>query len=338
MRRIKIDTALETKVNSFCSGLFKDGRQDSFELPRDRLNKLKRTITGYKVEKKKLYIQKIIDNYDNIIKAKPAEQLELITEFKRILPHTEFEEPKKGKAKEENKFYSKVVKAMRYEDLREKDILPILKDIGIKTCVYCNALLTVVLDITYKTGKRSRKIIDQQAKANLELDHYYPKSKYPFLCTSFYNLYPSCSNCNRAKGIKDSKFQLYTEYDNLDAFEFSLEKNSIEKYWLNRNQEDIKIQFNTVPGNDGLLENHNELFCIPQVYDTQKDLAEEIIHKAFVYNKSYKEDLNKNFVELFPDKSIIRRLIIGNYDKPEDTHKRPMAKFSYDIAKQLKLI
>ena len=338
MRRIKIDSTLEAKVNEFCNQLFIEGRQDNFGQPMERLAKLKQTISGYKVEKKKLYIQKIIDNYHRIIRAKPAEQLQLIKEFDEVLPCTEFYDPKKKKPNEENSFYTKVVEAMRYEDLRKKDILPMLKEVGIKACVYCNAMLTVVLDQTYMKGKRKKKVLDQPAKANLELDHFHPKSKYPFLCTSFYNLYPCCGNCNRSKHDKDAKFQLYTEDDNLDAFKFSLTGESVVKYWQKRDINEIKIQFETLPGNDELLKNHNELFCIPQIYDTQKDLAEELIHKAFVYNKSYKTDLQKNFNELFPDKLIIKRLLIGNYDKPEEIHKRPMAKFTYDIAKQLKLL
>ncbi|KJF44262.1 HNH endonuclease [Draconibacterium sediminis] len=322
MRRIKIDSTLETKVNSFCTNLFNDR---NFKHPKDSLIKLKSSVLG---RKKKSYIQHIVDNYDRILKAKPTEQNILISEFENIIPNTQISED----------FYKKIVESMRYKDLREKDIIPILKEVGIKACVYCNAMLTVVLDKTYKTGKRRKQVIDQQAKANLELDHFFPKSKYPFLCTSFYNLFPCCSNCNRAKHDKDAKFQLYTEGDNLDVFRFSLEKNSIEKYWLNKNLEHIKIEFNTVLGNDGLLENHTELFCIPQVYETQKDLAEELIHKAFVYNKSYRKDLVRNYESLFPDSTIVKRLIVGNYTNPDEIHKRPMAKFTYDIAKQLKLI
>lgn len=338
MRRIKIDSILESKVNTFCNGLFVIGRNSNFTHPKSQLATLKLTISGYKRGKKKEYIQKIIDNYDRIIKAKPIEQIQLIKEFEELLPYKEFNDPGKKEPKEENSFYSKVVEAMRYEDLREKDILPMLKEIGIKACVYCNALLTVVLEQTYKQGKRRKKIMDKPIKANLELDHFYPKSKYPFLCTSFYNLYPTCSNCNRAKHNKDSKFQLYTDDNEVEVFKFSIEEDSIIKYWKNKNLDDIKIQFDALSDNDGLLENHNELFCIPQIYDTQKDLAEELIHKAFVYNNSYKEDLIRNFHELFPDKTIIKRLILGNYDKPVEIHKRPMAKFTCDIGKQLKII
>lgn len=64
----------------------------------------------------------------------------------------------------------------------------------------------------------------------------------------------------------------------------------------------------------------------------------ELIQKKEIYTESYKQHLAKQFKDLFKDESIINRLIIGNYDTVEDIHKRPMAKFTQDIARQLNLI
>ena len=46
----------------------------------------------------------------------------------------------------------------------------------------------------------------------------------------------------------------------------------------------------------------------------------------------------KTFHKIFPDPSTIDRMIIGNYSKPEETFKRPMSKYTQDIARQLKII
>ena len=35
---------------------------------------------------------------------------------------------------------------------------------------------------------------------------------------------------------------------------------------------------------------------------------------------------------------MAERLLVGNYTRSKDIHKRPMTKFTQDIAKQLKLI
>lgn len=52
-------------------------------------------------------------------------------------------------------------------------------------CFYCNNSKIDV--VTYDNGKE---------KLFLDLDHFYLKSKYPYLALSFFNLIPCCSSCN----------------------------------------------------------------------------------------------------------------------------------------------
>jgi hypothetical protein len=77
---------------------------------------------------------------------------------------------------------------------------------------------------------------------------------------------------------------------------------------------------------------------ITKLYETQKDLAKEIVWKSKIYSDSYQAVLKKSFSKLFSNQSDFNRFIIGNYDKVVDIHKRPMAKLVQDIARQLGLI
>ncbi len=70
-----------------------------------------------------------------------------------------------------------------------------LRRLEIDTCPYCNR------NYIYSLSKSS--------KIKPELDHFYPKSKYPFLGLSFYNLIPSCQTCN-GYGAKH-EFDPFTE-------------------------------------------------------------------------------------------------------------------------------
>lgn len=54
-----------------------------------------------------------------------------------------------------------------------------------KICPYCQQSFAVALSST-KSGKSFRPT----------LDHFYPKSEYPYLGLSLYNLVPSCQTCN----------------------------------------------------------------------------------------------------------------------------------------------
>ncbi|MDQ7066856.1 MAG: hypothetical protein Q9M40_01995 [Sulfurimonas sp.] len=56
----------------------------------------------------------------------------------------------------------------------------LVKSLNLSVCPYCNR--NTIYNITNKNRRTS------------DLDHFYPKSKYPFLAVSFYNLIPSCKN------------------------------------------------------------------------------------------------------------------------------------------------
>ncbi|MPM03952.1 hypothetical protein SDC9_50219 [bioreactor metagenome] len=335
MRRILIDKKIESFAKDYGKNPFIK-RISSFIKPIENLTNLKEKLIGY--PQHQLYIDKIIAEYSELNCLKPMQFDRKKQEFDNILPSKDLntrinltENDENGKSSTVNPFYEMIVEAMRYEDLREKDFLIVLVKLEMKSCIYCNSQLTIVTD---KNDTNTRSY------ARLELDHYYPKSIYPFLCTNFYNLYPVCGNCNRIKSTRDAKFALYTEdKNNIEAFKFCLKKSSVAKYLTNRKIEDIEFQFLPHPNSiNDIAADHDEMFCIQGIYNTQKDIIEELIHKKEVYTEAYQEDLIEQFQNLFPDKAVINRLLIGNYDKPEEIHKRPMAKFIQDIASDLKLI
>ncbi|TCJ17075.1 hypothetical protein EPD60_07120 [Flaviaesturariibacter flavus] len=72
-------------------------------------------------------------------------------------------------------------------------------DVGFKstTCPYCNDKEVQIVQLTMSSSKALKH------KAYLDLDHFYSKVANPFLALSFYNLVPSCHDCNSAdKGEK----------------------------------------------------------------------------------------------------------------------------------------
>lgn len=77
----------------------------------------------------------------------------------------------------------------KYVDARTKyNAYTFIKNLGITICPYCDAeYLDVVAD-----G-------DQGLKRTLEIDHFFPKSKFPALAMCFFNLVPSGQNCNGLK-------------------------------------------------------------------------------------------------------------------------------------------
>jgi hypothetical protein len=133
---------------------------------------------------------------------------------------------------------------------------------------------------------------------------------------------------------------LYDDGTELDAFKFSLSDLAVVNYWDSNDKEDLIVEVNHVKpkGNEAFAEAYEKTFSIAKIYNTQKDIVEELVHKAKVYTADYNESLVKSFGQLFPDQAMLNRLIIGNYDQPDEIHKRPMAKFMQEIARDIKLI
>ncbi|XZF14949.1 hypothetical protein ACTHGU_02350 [Chitinophagaceae bacterium MMS25-I14] len=278
---------------------------------------------------KKDYINKLIAFSKDIIIARPDVLAKYQKAFDRIIS------PAQMKSKKFEGFRNRLIKELGYA-ARRSDFYPkYFYKLGIKSCVYCNAHLTVAIE----KEKQVRKKTVIAYKAKFQVDHYLPKSKYPCFSISLYNLYPVCGSCNNCKSNYDLHFLLYNDAKNTLAspFKFQLVKGTVAKYLLSRKLDDIKFTFQE-PSVHSSFKTFQEVFDVQGIYDTQKDLAEELILKGEIYTEQYKKGLKAQFPKLFTTPGIFNRILLGNYSSEEDIHKRPMAKFTIDIAKQVGLI
>lgn len=77
-----------------------------------------------------------------------------------------------------------------YDSIMTQDLaMNIIESIGVEVCPYCN--INVI--------KQDEKKGSVRRKYRPALDHYFPKSRYPFLSLSIYNLIPSCHECNSTR-------------------------------------------------------------------------------------------------------------------------------------------
>lgn len=194
--------------------------------------------------------------------------------------------------------------------------------INIDTCPYCNR------NYIYTT-KKNKGI-------KPEIDHFYPKSKYPILGLSYFNLIPSCKSCNGfgAKEENDPRdFGLINPYL-LDYSKFELSHRIKNIAIINplSGKSDVEVFFKkSIPG-------HLEVFNLNDLYELHHDHAVElIIKKRLKYSKKYRDYLGSYKGFQF-SKSEIDRMILGNYALEKEQHKRPLSKLYQDIGKELGLI
>lgn len=240
---------------------------------------------------------------------------------------------KRGRIKRQTPFSDRIQKALDYNTFRNKYANKIHDEHGIKACPYCNANLTIVA-----------RNVNGTYKNRFQLDHYFPKSQHPWLSISFFNLVPSCGNCNLTKSSSPvnygKDFHLYRD-KNSNPFLFILEPKSKAKYLINFDPSEIKIVFKENKGEKAsFASNHDKSYDIMGIYNTQKDLIDELIQKSLKYTPKYRKELQDQLKKLSKGNNpiYVNRLITGNYYLAKDIHLRPMAKFTQDIAKNVKLI
>lgn len=220
-----------------------------------------------------------------------------------------------------------IVTALHYKEMRSEVYPVIAHKMGVKACVYCNANYTIT---------------DSNNKGYFDLDHWKPKSLYPYLCVSFFNLQPSCANCNRNKNDEDSDFfRLWGTrgQKNLSVLGVNVTNNSIARYLINHDANELRpIFYAKKTGSHDMMLHTDQKLHITQIYNEHKDVAEEVIWKTLAYKRSYVKGWRNAIKKAVPSQAHINRFILGTYDRPEDIHKRPLTDFAQNIARQLGLI
>lgn len=198
--------------------------------------------------------------------------------------------------------------------------------VDIHTCPYCNR------NYIYRCKKTNNNTVVKP-----EIDHYLTKDTYPYLAISFYNLIPSCQYCNGVTG-KHTANSLQTGLINpylinSNDFQFTWIPSNIRSMASLKRKKKVEIKLNIK--RNLKVEPNIETFHLRELYKLHGDHVAELILKSNIYPQSYRDELKKNFNISEDD---INRLIVGNYTKEEELHRRPLSKLYLDIAKELKLI
>ena len=193
------------------------------------------------------------------------------------------------------------------------------KKLDIPTCPYCNRMYTKTV-----MGEAGEKVIRP------EFDHWFPKSEYPLLALSFYNLIPSCHICNsNVKGKTefklDTHFHPYNPSSNLKTT-FS---------YNHKNYDDYKIKINT---KDDFSHNSVEAFQLENIYQAHEDEVKDLIKIRQAYSDKYIDMLNDSLEGVNLSKEEVYRLAFGVHYENDKFDRRPLSKLKKDILTELGII
>lgn len=205
---------------------------------------------------------------------------------------------------------------MSYDRLIYRKInIKLINTSGIKVCPYCN----------------ENYINSRDIRASAQLDHFFPRSKYPIFAISLYNLIPSCYACNHNKSDNEvgiSPYDPEVEYDKIKIGWIPLG----DKYLTEENQIEITLDY---MGGDKEIEKKFvqglEKMGIKSAYSFHRDYMQELIKKRVIYNKYRLKELYDNYTLLFADENELIRILYGNYHTEKELIKRPLSKMTMDF-------
>lgn len=172
-----------------------------------------------------------------------------------------------------------------------------IKNRNLTICPYCGA--------SYIRPSR----FDGKIKSTPDIDHYFPKSAYPFLALSYYNLIPSCRGCNTLsnKGIFDpyeiigSKLSLAYPYSfNHESFSFRYRYSPPNQY--DPDSFEINIEYN----DKHLRRGYTVGIAIEDMYLHDPDTPRLWGHMMSVRSKHYR-NFARNLFECYDRECIIRK-------------------------------
>jgi hypothetical protein len=205
------------------------------------------------------------------------------------------------------------------EKERKYSTYDLANNLSISSCVYCNRMYTKTV---YKPKKITRP----------EFDHWFPKSKYPLLALSFYNLIPSCHICNSSlKGATNLSFSDYYHPYIDDAAEIN---NNIKFSYYNKtlNTYGFKVDTFSIKG-----KNTVDAFKINEIYETHEEEISDLRRIRDIYSESYLQKLSSLYKGVISPEEIYR-LAFGVYIEESHFEKRLLSKMKKDILIELGII
>ena len=211
----------------------------------------------------------------------------------------------------------------------------LLSLIGIEICPYCQR--------NYISSYEE----NNDEKTTADLDHFYPKSLYPFLALSLYNFIPSCQICNsRFKGNKDTRDSVYLYEEGFDELgvKFKTSKEVISEILGERYSDFyVKIDYENLKNKeDGeKVKNSIENLGLDRVY---KKSHNQYIQNLLYNIEKYPENYLENCVEMF-ESNVDKKKQLEEYFKDivkEPYRKRiengePLAKLTKDILEEFNI-
>lgn len=275
---------------------------------REKRDRLIEELEAIIVQRNSVFISDLIFEVRNVTQASTIKKF-----FKKLLSLSsgtyQLQENDKDKFAD---WVNRLPEIFNYDSMASTFSYEITSALGINICPYCNY-------------EDTETIIGEGARARPDLDHFHPKSKFPFLALTLSNLIPSGHRCN--KNYKKSQSMLNYEHPYISGVEdetiFYFEMN----YDQERNPEDLNIKVI-----DGIRQLPNmDFFKIKDIYN-KDDIKTWFLdfHERYEYRRSLDQ---RAFQDILNEPDLIKKeLALDILISPK---KAQAQKFKIDMLRQL---
>ncbi len=246
-------------------------------------------------------------NLEKLITSRPPVLKEMIEEI-RTTTSVNFFSVEKNYSKATLTDFGKIVRnVFNYESYRDSDDCQNYCDsFRLGFCPYCNIVSVEVIKTKGLKG-------NDRKQALLQIDHFYPRSRHPYLALSFFNLIPGCGICNSPlKG--DKRFDIDTHFNPFDKrfddfFKFYLREGLLDS------ESDVVIKYENKQAyaSDSLRD-----FNLESRYNTpaHKRMVYHLVQNFRHHSKGVTNSTISQFDELFADADEALQRLLENYNVP----------------------
>lgn len=204
--------------------------------------------------------------------------------------------------------------------------------LGVTVCPYCNR--SYIFTVGSDKG---------HGKARPQYDHFFPKSIYPYLAVSIYNLIPSCAVCNSGKSDVNSFENGKVKY--LNPYVEGYGTKTVLRVSAKRKKERIHgylglaEEYTVLPESSPEVDNEMverikntwELLKLGPLYEKHSDYIRNILQAKQIYSEEYLDQLMKTFPSTFKNIDDLKNAVYFNYLDEEDWGRRILAKLTHDL-------
>ncbi len=195
----------------------------------------------------------------------------------------------------------------------KKSFFEIFKNMNV--CPYCNRNF---INPIYK----EERVGQDNSKQAPDIEHFFPKSIYPFFALSISNLLPSCAFCNKVKSDVDTYPNCKSPYEiEENYFKFSFDS-------LDVSRRTIKLESSS---------DNSKILHLENLYaEVHNQFIDEVYLESRKYPLENRRFLNRFFSLSLDSQERLYKRKYCNYYLEDDFNKQPLSKMTKDLFMQIR--